>query len=122
MEYMPPGRVVKVGDPRWSRWVIKDGLGQFLAAENHWSDDPAKAVLFCSEIDATETRNRCALGGDEADTFVVTVVVTVHARRWSEKELARFLKRHRQFFIGGPAGKEGLLLEIVPDTLKRIEP
>ena len=85
-------------------------------------DKAADAVLFCSEIDATETRNRCALSGDVADTFAVTVLVTVHARRWSDKELACFLKRHRQFFIGGPAGKEGLLLEIVPDTLKRIEP
>jgi 23S rRNA pseudoU1915 N3-methylase RlmH len=56
-----------------------------------------------------------------ADTFAVTMLVTVHARRWSDKELARHLKRHRQFFIGGPAGKEGLLLEIVPDTLTRIE-
>jgi 23S rRNA pseudoU1915 N3-methylase RlmH len=69
-----------------------------------------------------EERNRCCLGGDEADTFVVTVLVTVHARRWSAKELARHLGRHRKFFIGGPAGKEGLLLEIVPDTLKKVEP
>ena len=51
----------------------------------------------------------------------MTVVVTVHARRWSAEELARHLKRHREFFIGGPAGKEGLLLEIVPDTLKKVD-
>ena len=121
MDYMPPGRVVKVGDPRWSRWIIVDGLKQVWSGEGCWSNDPAKAVLFCSEIDATETRNRCCLGGDVADTFAVTMLVTVHARRWSDKELARHLKRHRQFFIGGPAGKEGLLLEIVPDTLTRIE-
>ena len=121
MDYMPPGRVVEVGDPRWTRWVIKDGLGQFFTAENRWTDDPAKAVLFCSEIDATETRNRHCLGGDEADTFAVTLLVTVHARRWSEKDLARHRKRHRKFFLKGIAGKEGLLLEIVPDTLKRIE-
>jgi hypothetical protein len=66
-----------------------------------------------------EARNRYCLG-DEADTFTATVVVTVHARRWSAEELARFLKRHRTFAIGGPAGKEGLLLEIVPDTLKKV--
>jgi hypothetical protein len=67
-------------------------------------------------------RNRHCLGGDVADTYAITVLVTVHARRWSEKELARFLKRHMGFFIKGPAGKEGVLMEIVPDTLKRIEP
>ncbi len=123
MDYMPPGRVVKVCDPRWSRWIIKDGIGQYWAGEERrWRDKPSDAVLFCSEIDATETRNRHCLGGDEADTFAVTLLVTVHARRWSEEELARHLKRHRKFFIGEPAGKEGLLVEIVPDTLKRIEP
>ena len=51
----------------------------------------------------------------------MSVVLTVHARRWSAEELARHLKRHREFFIGGPAGKEGILLEIVPDTLKKVD-
>ena len=49
-------------------------------------------------------------------------MLTVHARRWSLKELTHFLKRHRKFFREGPAGKEGLLLEIIPDSLKKIEP
>ena len=79
------------------------------------------SVLFHRELDALEARNRYCLGGDEADTFTVSVVITVHARRWSAKELARHLKRHRQFFVGGPAGKEGILLEIIPDTLKKVD-
>ena len=121
MDYMPPGRVVKVGDERFPRYVIRDGLGQYWARD-HWSDEPADAALFHREIDATQVRNRHCLGGDEADTFTVTVAVTVHARRWSAEELAAFLKRHRRFFASGPAGKEGLLLEIVPSSLKRIMP
>ncbi len=68
-----------------------------------------------------EARNRYCLGGDEADTFTATIILTVHARRWSKKELARHLKRHKKFCIGGPAGKEGVLLEIVPDTLKKVK-
>lgn len=122
MNYLPPGRVVKIGDERFPRFVIRDGLYQVWAGKGRWSDKPAESVLFYSEIDAMETRNRHCLGGDVADTWIVTSLVTVHARRWSTEELARFLKRHRKFFMGGPAGKEGLLLEIVPDTLKRIEP
>jgi hypothetical protein len=122
MDYLPPGRVVRVGDSRWSRFKIVDGLGQVWTGEGRWSDKPAKAMLFCRELDAVETRNRYCLGGDTADTFTATVVVTVHARRWSAEELAAHLKRHRRFFTGGPAGKEGVLLEIVPDTLKRVEP
>ena len=123
MDYMPPGRVVKVCDPRWNRWVIMDCLAQYWAgSERRWSDKPSDSVLFCSEIDATEERNRHCLGGDVADTFAVTLLVTVHARHWSEEELAHHLKRHGKFFLRGAAGKEGMLLEIVPDTLKKVEP
>ena len=122
MDYLPPGRVQRVNDERFPRYVIRDCLGQFWAGESRWSANPSDAILFCREIDATETRNRFCLGGDVADTFTATVVVTVHARRWSAKELARHLGRHRKFCIGGPVDKQGLLLEILPDTLKKVEP
>ena len=121
MDYLPPGRVQRIGDERFPRFIIRDGIGQFWAGKNRWSDKSSDAELFYTELDATKTRNRHCLGGDQADTFTVTVVVTVHARRWSAKELALFLKRHKEFFIGGPPGKEGLLLEIVPDTLNKVE-
>jgi len=117
MDYEPPGYIQRVGDERFPRWVVRDGRGQYFARD-HWSDKPAEAVLFVRETDAMEARNRHSLG-DEADTFTVTVVVTVHASRWSLRQLARFLKRHRQFAIQGPAGKEGLLLELLPDTVKK---
>ena len=45
-----------------------------------------------------------------------------HAGRWSRKTLAAFLKRHREVFIKGPAGKGGILLEILPDSLKKAKP
>jgi hypothetical protein len=79
-------------------------------------------VLFHTETSATEERNRHCLGGDVADTFTVTLMVTVHARRWSSEEIARYLKRHRKHFLRGIDGKEGLLLEILPDSLKKVEP
>ena len=122
LDYLPPGLVQRINHERFPRFIIRDGLGQFWAGEERrWSDNPAEAVLFCREIDATETRNRFCLGGDVADTFTVTVVVAVHARRWSVKQLTRHLKRHRKFFIGGPGDKEGLLLEILPESLKKVE-
>ena len=122
MDYMPPTRVVKVGDERFPRFCIRDDLGQWWAGEGRWRGKPCEAVLFHTEIAATEARNRCCLGGDVADTFTVTVVLTVHTRRWSRKELARHLKRHRTFCISGPPGKDGLLLEIMHKTLKKVEP
>jgi len=120
MVYMPPGRVQKIGDARFPRFVIRDALGQYFARDR-WSNQPGDAVLFYRELDAIAERNRHCLG-DAGDTFTVTVSIVTHAGRWTAGELAAFLNRHRQFFIGGPAKKEGILLEILPDSLKRIEP
>jgi len=121
VDYLPPGRVVRVCDPRWSRWVIRDGLGKYWTGDR-WSNRSGEALLFCRETDAIEARNRHCLGGDTADTFTATVVVTVHANCWSAEELATHLKRHRKFCAGGPPGKGGLLLELLPGTLRRTEP
>ena len=90
MDYLPPGRVVRVGDHRWSRYVIRDCLDQFWAGEGHWSDDPSGALLFCREIDAAKQKNRYCLGDDNADTFTVRVVVTAHPGRWSRKRARPF--------------------------------
>jgi hypothetical protein len=121
MDYLPPGRVMRVGDKPFPRFVIRDCLDQFWAGEGRWSKEPSEALLFCREIDAAKQKNRYCLG-EMADTFTATIVVTVHPKCWSARELARFLARHREFCIGGPPGKDGLLLEIVPDTLRKAKP
>ncbi len=121
MDYLPPGRVMRVGDKPFPRFVIRDCLDQFWAGEGRWSKEPSEALLFCRELDATKQKNRHCLG-DTADTFTATIVVTAHPGRWSRKALVAFLKRHREFCIGGPADKGGLLLEIVPDTLRKAKP
>lgn len=55
MDFLPPGFVVRVGDPRWRRWAIQNGTAQWWCGqERRWSDDPAKAMLFCREMDAIE--------------------------------------------------------------------
>ena len=120
MDFLRPGYIQRIGDERFPRFVIRDGQGKYFARDR-FSDKPGEAVLFYRELDAVKARNCHCLSSEEADVYTATVVVTVHARRWSKKELARFLKRHREFFIGGPAGKEGLLMEIVPETLRRAE-
>ena len=122
MDYLPPGYVERIGDKRFPRFVIKDVEGRFWAGEGRWSNKPAKALLFNREIDAAKQKNRFCLGGEKADTFVATIVITVHPKCWSRKALVAFLKRHREFCIGGPADKGGLLLEIVPDTLRKSKP
>ena len=113
MDYLPPGRVAE--DRRRAVSAIRHSRrSRTILGGDATVGATSLPMPSCStgRLDATEARNRHCLGGDEADTFTATIVLTVHARRWSAKELARFLKRHREFFIGGPAGKEGLLLEI----------
>jgi hypothetical protein len=118
MDYLPPGRVVRVGDLRWRRWVIKDGLGQHWAGqERRWRDKPSEAVLFCRELEAIAERNRHCLGGDVGETFVAHIAIVTHTGHWSRKKLARFLKRHREFFIAGC----GILFEILPESLKKVK-
>ena len=57
MDYMPPGYIQRVGDERFPRFVIRDGVGQYwVGQKRRWSDKPSDAILFCSEIDATEER------------------------------------------------------------------
>ena len=78
MDYLPPGRVVKVGDKRFPRWVVKDAENRYWAGEGRWTDEPSGALLFHQELDAAKQKNRFCLGDDDADTFTATVVVTVH--------------------------------------------
>ena len=122
MDYLPPGLIQRINHERFPRFIIRDGLGQFWAGEERrWSDKPGDAVLFYRELDAITERNWHCLG-DAGDTFTVTVSIVTHAGRWSLEELVRHLRRHRRFFTGGPAGKEGIALEILPDSLKKVEP
>jgi len=122
MDYTPPGRVVRVCDSRWSRFIIRDEHGLFWAGKNRWSNRPTDAVLFYSEVDAIEERNRCCLGGDKNDTFTATIVVTAHAACWTVEELVAYLQKHRKLAIAGYGGKRGMLAEILPETLKKVEP
>jgi len=98
---------VKVGDRRFPRWIVKDAENRYWRAEGRWSADASGALLFCRDLDATKQKNRYCLGGDPADTFTATVVVTAHPPTLVAQGDCRFVKRHREFCIGGPAGKGG---------------
>lgn len=120
MDFMPDGYVEQIGD---EKYVIRDGVGQWWAGiERRWRAKPSEAILFDTEMEALEERNRYCLG-DEADALQVEIVavLTVYARCWSLTALAHHLEQHRKFYISGPPGKEGVLLELLPDTLKKVE-
>ncbi len=54
MNYMPPAYVQQVGDSRWTRYIVRDAVGQFWMGEQRWSNKAADAALFCRETDAIE--------------------------------------------------------------------
>ena len=55
VDYMPPAYVQQVGDSRWTRYIVRDAIGQYWMGEQRWSSKPTDAALFCREVDAIET-------------------------------------------------------------------
>ncbi len=54
VNYMPPAYVQQVGDSRWTRYIVRDAVGQFWMGEQRWSGKPADAILFYCDGDALE--------------------------------------------------------------------
>lgn len=119
MDYMPPAFIVKVGDPRWSRYIIRDGLLQYWAGEERWSNKPSDAALFYRHADAATAINHSGLDCGMAAKFTVTVVGT--ARLLMFDELRAFFQEHSELSLKDPITDEELRLEIMPDTLKPVD-
>jgi hypothetical protein len=116
---MLPVFVRRIGNG-WIRWVLRDAIGQSWTGTG-WTGERSEALLFHSELDAIEARNRLGFRGDAADTFVAHVVLTVHRGKWTAEELRAYLKRHRRSWLRGSGGRLGILLELLPDGLKKVE-
>lgn len=122
MDHLPPTYIRRIGDFRWHRYIVRDSRGKYWAGGMEWSDNRADATLFASSLAAIAKLNHCCLNGDAAATFTTTVVMSVHAGRWTTDELVAHLQKHKQFCVGGPADKGGILLEIVVEEVKKVEP
>ena len=92
MEFVPPASVRRVGDPRFRRFLIRDGGGHYWTGKE-WSDHPADALLYLREAEAI----RAGLGVHEIDgateTFTTTITITVTRDSWQLEELVAHLKR-----------------------------
>ena len=121
MDYMPPAYIQRIGDPRWARYVVKDGVGQYFTGSG-WSDNPSQAVLFYSEADALAARIRhCSAGDFVRDTFVAGIVVVVASDQWTTEELVEHLKRYGKFTLRKSREQRGVVVEFVWDDLRRVE-
>ncbi len=55
MDYLPPGYIQRIGDERFPRFVIRDGLGQYWAASKPLERQAVPMPsLFYRELDAID--------------------------------------------------------------------
>jgi hypothetical protein len=98
VDYLPPGFVQRIGDERFPRFVIRDGLGQFWARDR-WSDEPAEAMVYLRESEAMRTALQLHEIDGAKDTFKACVIVSVTKNTWKLEELVAFLKRWGRFLV-----------------------
>ena len=107
-----------------------------LAAVGHPGRHGAVVVRARNGVGATSRPRRCCSARrwtlSRRGTAIALAAAGGHVRRHGlvsdscrpvvAQGTCRLLKRHREFFVERPAGKEGLLLEILPRTLKKVKP
>jgi hypothetical protein len=96
MDFSPPASVCQVCDPRWRRFLIRDGGGHYWTGQG-WSDNPSAAMLFIRESDAVRVGLR--LHEDGTERFKATIAVTVGKGEWTIEELTKYLMRWGRFIV-----------------------
>ena len=86
----------QVGDPRWRRFIIRDGGGHYWTGQG-FSDVPGNAKLYLRESDAMRVGLR--LHEDGTETFKATVAVSVKRGEWTLAELTKYLMRWGRFVL-----------------------
>ena len=96
MNFTPPASVRRVGDPRWRRFLIRDGGGNYWTGQG-WSDAPANALLFIRESDAM----RVGLGLHEEGmaTYRATITVSVGQGEWTLEDLRKYMTTWGRFIV-----------------------
>ncbi len=116
-DFTPPASVHKVGDPRWRRFVIRDGGGRYWTGRA-WSNDAADAKLYLRESDGMRAALRIHEGDTAPETFKATVVVTAKRGEWMLADLIKHLKRWGRFLLMKSQETRALKVEIHWDGLE----
>ena len=115
MDFTPPASVHRVCDPRWRRFLIRDGGGHYWTGEG-WSDDPADAMLYIRESDAM--RAGCRIHEGDTETFKATVLVRVGKGEWTLEDLVAHLKRWGRLLLMKTQETRAITVEIRWDELE----
>jgi hypothetical protein len=111
-DHMVPVRVQQVGERRHSRYLLRDGIGQFWTGSG-WADEPSEAALYYRPADAVEARDRFYLeGGQPEEVFTATVVVRAVKGDWTATDLAEHLKQWGKFLMRPSGEQRGVVVEI----------
>lgn len=120
-DHMVPVRVQQVGERRFARFVLRDGIGQFFTGSG-WADEPGQAALYYRTVDALEARNRFYLeGGQPEDVFTATIRVRAVRGDWTPGDLTAYLQEWGKFLVRPSSEQRGIVVEIEWDDLTKAE-
>jgi hypothetical protein len=121
MEFMPPVHVQRIGTPRFPRFIMRDGIGQYWTGTG-WSETPSEAALYYTHADAVAAENRYADGEHHVrDTYILRLVVVTDRDAWTVEELARHLKLHGKVWLKKNRETRGVVFEVPWDDLRKTE-
>ena len=115
--FTPPASVRQIGDPRWRRFVIRDGGGKYWTGRA-WSDRPGRREALSTRIrrdagSASHPRGRQGTGSVQGN-----VVVSAKRGEWTLADLIKYLKRWGRFLLMKSQETRAIKVEIHWDGLE----
>jgi hypothetical protein len=115
MVFKPTASVHRVCDPRWQRFLIRDGAGRYWTGRG-FSDAPADALLFIRESDAMRAGGRIHQGG--TTELKASLVISVGKGEWAVEDLVAYLKQWGRFVLMKSQETRAVKVEIRWDELE----
>ena len=120
MFFTPPSYVEQIGDSRFPRFVVRDGIGQYWTGAD-WSSMPRAASLYRSQAEAIADVSRYSDDIRSRDTYTLSVVVTTDRDSWSLDELVRHLTYFGAFHVQKNDDPRGVVIEVHWRDLRKTE-
>ncbi len=96
MDFIPPVSIRRISDPRFPRFVLRDGSGNY-GTGTAWSHNPSEARLYLRESEAMRAGLDVHKKDGATEMFTATIAVTVTKDAWTMEELVAYLKRWGRF-------------------------
>jgi hypothetical protein len=107
----PPSYVEQIGDARFPRYVMRDGIGEYWTGAS-WSDNPRAAELYRSHADAIADVSRYSDEIRSRDTYQLSVVIITDRDAWTVEELTNHLALCGAFHIEKNGDPRGVVVQV----------